>query len=273
MCRLRLLTVGLQAGSNSERRGAMECVECRARYPQACGRKVFVEATCSVCLELTKPFVLLPCGHGCCEQDFSRMGGLIKDQIPSAPQATSLDTSADVVEYVDTNGCTAAFRLDGQGCLNYYEAGQLKVRALSRLVLRGRNLTLEGVSAGPWPSEHVSTVPRGCERVAQCAVELFDRYGVTRQVAGDGRYVAEEGYFDADGICVAFRLEGLGCVNYYKGGQLKVHTLTSLARRHRTLYLSGASAGPWGDSCISQAPSGSVAQRAVELFEQRHATL
>merc|ERR1719246_232493 len=92
----------------------MECPECRVRHPRACGEKTFLKGRCPICLELNCcPFVLLPCSHGLCEEDFSRMGGLLGGQIPSAPQETPPPfapqetpprTNANAVEYMDTDG-------------------------------------------------------------------------------------------------------------------------------------------------------------------------
>eukprot|EP00927_Polykrikos_kofoidii_P019031 TRINITY_DN18870_c0_g1_i1.p1 TRINITY_DN18870_c0_g1~~TRINITY_DN18870_c0_g1_i1.p1 ORF type:complete len:500 (+),score=42.37 TRINITY_DN18870_c0_g1_i1:96-1502(+) len=57
------------------------CPICR-RQPAsaACGVQAYLESECPVCLEVKSPFVLLPCGHGMCENDFHNCGWTLKTQ-------------------------------------------------------------------------------------------------------------------------------------------------------------------------------------------------
>lgn len=55
----------------------MSCPQCRVAHPPECGRKLFIEATCPVCLQLESPFVTIPCGHGVCVECFGRLGGAL----------------------------------------------------------------------------------------------------------------------------------------------------------------------------------------------------
>ena len=53
----------------------VQCPECRARHAADCGVEVFIDGVCIVCLELQRPLVLLPCGHGVCNKDFLTLAG------------------------------------------------------------------------------------------------------------------------------------------------------------------------------------------------------
>ena len=46
------------------------CPECRELITPASERKVFIDGVCQICLETRRPFMILFCGHGMCEECF-----------------------------------------------------------------------------------------------------------------------------------------------------------------------------------------------------------
>ncbi|CAE8585419.1 unnamed protein product, partial [Polarella glacialis] len=60
----------------------MHCPVCRAHHVNCHGLKCFVEAECPVCMEKKSPFMMLPCGHGTCEEDFQALGGSMPSGSP-----------------------------------------------------------------------------------------------------------------------------------------------------------------------------------------------
>lgn len=62
----------------AEKRKQIECPLCRERHPRACGQKCFIEAECPICWADCSPIIMMPCGHGLCEDDFARQGGILK---------------------------------------------------------------------------------------------------------------------------------------------------------------------------------------------------
>merc|ERR1712183_337670 len=65
--------------------------------------------------------------------------------------------------------------------MNYYARGQLRVRALTSLELRGTTLHLDGTSAGLWEGKRTFEIAPGSKLHAEQAVELFrHRHGVVQ---------------------------------------------------------------------------------------------
>ena len=72
----------------------LQCPVCRhGSVDQTCGRVVFAEIDCPVCLSRSSPSVVLPCGHTLCKADYVKLGG--KLSLPNSAQlrkAITLDS-------------------------------------------------------------------------------------------------------------------------------------------------------------------------------------
>merc|ERR1719409_218652 len=67
---------------------SLRCPQCRAEHPAGGARRLFISASCPVCLEERAPFVALPCDHGVCAECFAALaaGGTPRGtQLPVPP--------------------------------------------------------------------------------------------------------------------------------------------------------------------------------------------
>lgn len=233
----------------------MQCPECRASHASVCGVKAFIEAKCPVCMELDRPFVILPCRHGVCVQHFQDLGGAFQPDSSSEVSLPVAEADDDVVRYVDTEKDEIMFVVNSLGLVDYYVNSRMKVQNLTSLVDRGGTLHLDGTSAGRWSPKRRSTAPASHRYLAAAAVALFARSGVS--------------YVDTDGDEILFRINSMGRLDYYVNSHIKVSNLTMLrADRDGKLHLDGTSAGSWSSKRHSTVPpfQHHIADAAVALF-------
>jgi len=223
----------------------MWCPECRASHPYNCGHKIHVDATCPICMENKRPFILLPCDHGLCEPcylDWRERAGVrhavavenstglhqLHDHATtftsdvrmhaSVPEQTTADSTASLPQRIDA----AVRRYEAaRSAAATDRSARLVTAGVSQDAARTRANTerAAGTPRRPGMVRSTSGADRGQAAASQESRTPAVRRSSARQSNREGNLAESTLLFNDDGARIAFG-SGPCCHKYYCGRAL-----------------------------------------------------